>query len=226
MEIVSAYVETRGVFKEAAASDAPKPVKDSPPADQQDQDLVRQTVDPPPRVQEDRSPPTGGVDADQTTTPSRSTRSATGPPESSVRPSGDAVKPLKLRKDQDATPPLENKSPEQLLAIRKVTAETLAQRSRGKRAIGNGRVHDKHTVRDQSPQLNDQRISLPGPAVGGIGHLAAPDTALAVRPFKRLDVRQFQCPEMRVEIRDCPLQSGGLIQRHDIGRCPRSDCCM
>ena len=130
MEIVSAHVETRGVFKEAAASDAPKPVKDSPPADQQDQDLVRQTVGPPPRVQEDRSPPTGGVDAGQTMTPSRSTRSATGPPESSVRPSGDAVKPLKLRKDQDATPPLENKSPEQLLAIRKVTAETLAQRSR------------------------------------------------------------------------------------------------
>ena len=84
----------------------------------------------PPHVPDDRSAPSGGVDTDQTMTPGRSPRSAPDPAELPARPSGDAVEPLKLRKDQDPTPLLEKKCPEQLLAIRKATAETLAKRSR------------------------------------------------------------------------------------------------
>ena len=110
----------------AAASDVPKPAKVVPPADQQSQGLVRQTADASPHVPEDRAPPSGRVDTDQAITPSRST---TGPPGSSAQPSDEVVEPLKLREGQDAAPLLDKKPPEQLLAIRQVTAEELAKRS-------------------------------------------------------------------------------------------------
>ena len=114
----------------AAALDVPKPDKPTLPADQPGQGLARRTVDALVRMPGYRSPAIVGVSANQTKMPSRSTRSATGPPESPGQPSGKAVEPLKLRKGQEATPLLENKAPEQLLEIRNVTAETLAKRSR------------------------------------------------------------------------------------------------
>ena len=111
----------------AAASDVPKPEKVISTAEQQGQDRVRQTADVAPHVPNDRAPASGRVDTDQAITPSRPT---TGPSGSSAQPSDEAFEPLKLRKSQDATALLEKKSPAQLLAIRQVTAEELAKRSR------------------------------------------------------------------------------------------------
>ena len=113
----------------AATSDEPRPEKNISPADDQRQYFPRRAADAPPRVADDRPPPVVGVDTDQAVTPSGSNPSPTGPTRSPDRPSDEAVEPLKLREGQNATPLLEKKSYEQLLAIRKVTAEERAKRS-------------------------------------------------------------------------------------------------
>ena len=65
-----------------------------------------------------------------------------GPGQLPSQPGNDVVEPLKLGQDQDATPVLEEKSPDQLLAIRKATARQLAERSReqGPWASGQARL--------------------------------------------------------------------------------------
>ena len=120
-------------YERAAAATASNKlglVKDASPAEKPASKPPRRTADAPPHVPDDRSSLISGVGTDQAMAPRRSTQSGTGLPELPDQPSRDAVEPLKLRNDQDATPLLEDKSPEQLLAIRKITAEDLAKRSR------------------------------------------------------------------------------------------------
>lgn len=119
-----------------------KPVKGRPLVEKRNPDLTARMTAVPPSTQAAVRPPIDREKGARAATAPGSGAVEAGPGQLPSQPGDDVVEPLKLGQNQDATPVLEEKSPDQLLAIRKATAQKLAERSReqGPWASGQARL--------------------------------------------------------------------------------------